>query len=295
VKKKNVYEAVTDIFIKKCEERLAAGNAVAPWRQTWNPALGMPRNMVSGKPYRGMNVFMTMLSGFNNPLWVTRRQVKILGGTIREGENYTPVTFWWFPDSSNPEERGRAPFVKFYQAFNVEQVDGIEEHVAKAMSKFSSNLEAVNPIEAAEAIVKGYTGSPEIHFGGSHAYYAPTKDIIGMPLREAFESSEAFYRTLFHELSHSTGHRTRLAREGVVNTARFGDHAYSEEELIAEMSASMLAGFAGIGSPEADDNSAAYLDTWLRKLRAEPKMLEIAGRGAQKAADWIMGNRPKGK
>ena len=97
-----------------------------------------------------------------------------------------------------------------------------------------------------------------------------------MPDRSAFESSEAYYRVLFHELAHSTGHRTRLERDGVANPALFASHAYSEEELIAEMAASMLAGHAGISSPEADDNSAAYLDHWVRKLKAEPNLLVAA-------------------
>jgi antirestriction protein ArdC len=108
-----------------------------------------------------------------------------------------------------------------------------------------------------------------------------------MPDIAAFESSEAYYRVLFHELGHSTGHRNRLERDGVANPAAFASHAYSEEELIAEMTAAMLAGHAGIGSEEADENSAAYLDHWLRKLKAEPNLLVSAGGAAQKAVDHI--------
>ena len=103
----------------------------------------------------------------------------------------------------------------------------------------------------------------------------------------AFESAEAYYRVLFHELTHSTGHRNRLARDGVVNPIRFGSHEYSEEELVAEMGAAMLAGHAGIGADV--ENSAAYLDTWLKKLKREPGMLVTAGGQAQKAADLIRG------
>jgi antirestriction protein ArdC len=108
-----------------------------------------------------------------------------------------------------------------------------------------------------------------------------------MPDITAFESAEAYYRVLFHELGHSTGHRNRLERDGVANPAAFASHAYSEEELIAEMTAALLAGHAGIGSDEADENSAAYLDHWLRKLKAEPGLLVSAGGAAQKAVDHI--------
>ena len=108
-----------------------------------------------------------------------------------------------------------------------------------------------------------------------------------MPNLEAFESSEAYYRVLFHELAHSTGHRNRLERDGVANPAAFASHEYSEEELIAEMGASILAGLAGISSEEADENSAAYLDHWLAKLKAEPNLLVAAGGAAQRAVDHI--------
>ena len=114
-----------------------------------------------------------------------------------------------------------------------------------------------------------------------------------MPEMQAFESAEAYYRALFHELVHSTGHRNRLERDGIANPARFASHEYSEEELIAEMGASMLAGFSGIATPEADDNAAAYLHFWLKKLRAEPKLLEMSGRAAQKGVDLIRGTQWK--
>lgn len=284
-----VQETMTKILIQRIEDRRAAGeNVIAPWRMTWDPRLGQPRNMLSGHPYRGVNLFMTLFSPFTSPLWLTRRQVNKLGGRIKRQENgkaepYTPILYWNFP-SKEEQEDGKFPFCRFYQVWNVEQVSGIEGH---EKLKIGEGVQ-FSPIEEAEKIVAGYRG-PEIRHGGSRACYTPSADKVSMPEREAFETPEAYYSTLFHELTHSTGHRNRLARDGVANHARFASHEYSQEELVAEMGAAMLCGHAGI---EADvDNTAAYLDHWLRKLKREPTMLCAAGGEAQKAVDYIRGIR----
>ena len=143
--------------------------------------------------------------------------------------------------------------------------------------------------DALESIVDGWQGKPEMRTGGSECGYSPRTDTTILPEMQAFENGEAYYRALFHELAHSTGHRTRLNRDGVANPVRFASHDYSEEELVAEMSAGMVAGHAGIDTPETVENSAAYLDHWLAKLKREPKMLSKAGGEAQKAADLIRG------
>ena len=288
--KPTVKETISNILIERVEARRAAGeNVVAPWRMTWDPTLGMPRNLLSGHAYRGVNVFLTMFQGYASPFWITRKQVAKIGGTIKLGEDgknvaYTPILFWKFPTKEEADE-GRRAFCRFYQVWNTEQVNGIEEAVAKAFAGVVA--EPKNPIEEAEALVAGYPGAPDIRHGDARAYYTPGTDTVSMPNLDAFETSEAYYRVLFHELGHSTGHRTRLERDGVANPATFASHAYSEEELIAEMTAAMLAGYAGISSEEADENTAAYLDHWLRKLKAEPNLLVTAGGAAQKAVDYI--------
>jgi hypothetical protein len=147
--KKSVYEATTDMFIKRCEARIAAGDLSIPWKKTWDPSLGMPRNMVSGKAYRGSNVFFTLIQGYTSPFWLTRKQVKALGGEIKTQEDgsfepYTPITFWWFPDRNKPKDEGRIPFAKFYQVWNTEQVSGIEDKVAAVFADMGTG-EPVNP------------------------------------------------------------------------------------------------------------------------------------------------------
>lgn len=283
----NVKTTLANIMIERIEARRAAGDTVAPWRKTWDSTTGMPRNLVSGKPYRGSNVFMCMLAGFASPFWVTFKQAKALGGTIRKGESYTPILFWKFP-TKEEKAKGKHPFCRFYKVWNSEQVDGIGEAVAKASR---GEAVSVDPITAAEALIESYCGKPDIRHGGGAAYYTPSEDSVTVPARDSFESAEAYYRTLFHELAHSTGHRNRLARPGVVNPVRFASHEYSEEELVAEMAAAMLASEAGIATEELDANSAAYLDHWLGVLKANPEMLITAGGAAQKASDLVRGIR----
>jgi antirestriction protein ArdC len=167
--KKSVYEATTDMFIKRCEARIAAGDLSIPWKKTWDPSLGMPRNMVSGKAYRGSNVFFTLIQGYTSPFWLTRKQVKALGGEIKTQEDgsfepYTPITFWWFPDRNKPKDEGRIPFAKFYQVWNTEQVSGIEDKVAAVFADMGTG-EPVNPIAEAQAIVDGWKTGGSGHRG----------------------------------------------------------------------------------------------------------------------------------
>jgi antirestriction protein ArdC len=300
-----VDETITKMFIEKIEERRAAGETVtAPWRKLWNPALGADRNLATGHAYRGSNVFMTAIQGFASPFWVTAKQCAKLGGTINTEERdvydrktkitalgsarvpYTPIVLWVFPDEAQ-KKAGRFPFVRFYQVWNLEQTTGLEEFAAGKLE--ADTGEPVNPIEEAQGIVDGWHGCPPISYGDTRAYYTPGTDKITMPDMQAFASAEAFYSTLFHEMAHATGHRSRLDREGVANPARFASHDYSAEELIAEMTAGMLAGHAGINTDEIEDNSAAYLDHWLTKLKADPSMLTSSGGKAQKASDLIRG------
>ena len=240
---------------------------------------------------------MCAAQGFASPFWGTKKQIEGAGGVINQEEfvhksgetrmrnvAYTPILFWSFPDEEQ-KAQGKFPFCKFYQVWNViGQTTGLEDLVAENLEDYTA---PVNPIEECEALVKAWHGKPGIDHGGSKAAYLPSRDRVAMPEMGAFESAAAYYHVLFHELGHSTGHRTRLERDGVVNPIRFGSHEYSEEELIAEMTAGMLAGFAGIASDELEDNSAAYLDHWLDKLGKNPEWLAKAGGAAQKASDMI--------
>jgi antirestriction protein ArdC len=126
----------------------------------------------------------------------------------------------------------------------------------------------------------------------ARAWYRPSNDTIGMPSKSLFRSSEEYYSTLFHELTHSTGHASRVGREGIEQLNTFGSESYSKEELIAEMGAAMLCGVTGV-APVTIANSAAYLQSWINRLRGDSKLLVSAASAAQKAADYICGTSTK--
>jgi antirestriction protein ArdC len=147
----------------------------------------------------------------------------------------------------------------------------------------------VDPIETCDSLTRSYLVSgPAIVDGMGAAWYSRARDVVGIPPRSAFRSSEEFYSTLFHELTHSTGHSSRLNRDGIVEGHRFGDPTYSKEELIAEMGAAMLCGLAGIEQVTLA-NSAAYVSSWLEVLRGDARMVVSAAAAAQRAADLIAG------
>lgn len=277
--RKDVYEAITEGMLEVIEKE-----GLAPWQKPW--AGGMPKNLVSGKPYRGINVFILAMQPFGSAYWLTFKQAKARGGSVRKGEKGTKILFWRFVEKTDKEtgEKERIPFARVYTVFNVEQCEGVEypEHQA------TGEAEA---IEECDRLVSLYADAPPIMHGGDRACYSPGKDEIRMPKRETFVSSEAYYGTLFHELGHSTGHGSRLNRDEVTNLTFFGSHSYSVEELVAEFTSAFLCGMAGI-HPAIKENQAAYLKGWVSKLKDKPKWLVQAAQRAQKAADWVQGIKP---
>jgi antirestriction protein ArdC len=281
---KNVYEIITERILEKLEQ------GTIPWQRPWS-AGGCPQNLVSGKEYRGVNVWLLGSQDFSSPYWLTFKQAESLGGTVRKGEKGTPCIFWKFlaRDTENTvtgeTETKQIPLIRFYNVFNVQQCDGISHKRLEAQAEEPAPF---NPIEAAEAIVTSYPDAPSISQDGrGSAYYRPATDSIHMPERETFNSEAHFYATLFHEMTHSTGHESRLARPGVSNPIRYGSHQYSQEELVAEMGSSFLLAEAGIDSDSLTDNSAAYVASWLKALKNDPKLVVLAAAQAQKAVDHI--------
>ena len=275
-----VYEYVTESIM----ERL--GKGTVPWHKPWkNGAAGAPMNFASKKHYRGINVFLLTLQSFESPYWLTWRQVHEKGGEVRKGERSTIVVFWKpyeKEDEKNPGRTVKIPILRYYRVFNVEQSEGVE------YPKSQGPTGKCEAIAAAERVAAGYPNPPEILHRGSRACYRPLEDRIFMPLRESFENPEEYYSTLFHEMTHSTGHRRRLGRKTLVDLCPFGSTNYSKEELVAEMGAAMLCGESGIEN-RTIDNSASYIASWLSKLRGDKRLVIQAAAQAQKAADHVMG------
>jgi len=273
----NVYEIVTEKIVKKLE------SGVIPWRRPWSAE--MPCNLVSGKEYRGINPFILGTQGYGSKYWLTFNQANKLGGHVKKGEKSSLVVFWHIGQEKINAKTGKLskPFLlRYYSVFNVAQTEGIEVPDTKP---------AMPSIEVCEEIVAGMK-NPPARVQSDRAWYKPAADELGMPARELFNSSEGYYATLFHELTHSTGHASRIGREGIENLNEFGSESYSKEELVAEMGSAMLCGVAGI-APATLENSAAYLQNWLERLKADSRLLVSAASQAQKACDYIRGTVAK--
>jgi len=275
----NVYQIVTDRIL----ESLEAG--IVPWQRPWITAA--PMNLTTKKPYRGINVWLTSARRYTSPYWLTFKQAKDLGASVRKGERGTPIVYYttFETDKTYPDGTPKTGMVlRYYTVFNTDQIDGLTDVPALETRQ-------VDPIETAEAIVAGMPQPPALEHGHGAAWYRPSADLVGLPSRETFKGAGEYYSTLFHELAHATGHASRIGRVGVMEIARFGSETYSKEELIAEMTAAFLCGQAGIDSTV--ENSAAYLASWVKALKGDSRLIVSAGAGAQKAADWILGKTEK--
>ena len=140
------------------------------------------------------------------------------------------------------------------------------------------------------AITSDLPERPRIEHGEPRAYYRPSNDVVNMPRPETFDSDESYYSILFHELTHWTGHGSRLKREGVEHLAAFGGDRYSREELVAEMGSAFLSNVAGIDTDATIENAAAYIQGWLSALRGDKRFIVQAAGKAQKAVDWMIGD-----
>lgn len=279
----DVYEQVTQRVI----DLLDAGTV--PWHKPWNATSGMPRSMSTGKTYRGVNVFLLAVTeaaeGYPSSWWGTYRQIQEMGGQVRKGERATSVVFWKLLEKVDDGNALQIPFLRSFSVFNAGQADGLLE----TYTTTSTTGTEWAPLGRCEQVAAGYRG-PVVRHGGDRACYSPRADVVSMPERTAFENAEGYYSTLFHELTHSTGHASRLARPDLLEFHAFGDQSYSREELVAEMGAAMLAGIVGIEQATVPA-SAAYVASWLRVLKGDKKLIVQAAAQAQKAADLILGTK----
>jgi antirestriction protein ArdC len=273
------YERITERIITLLKQ------GTVPWHKPWKAQTGLPRNIVTKQPYRGINVFLLLSMSYESPFWLTFRQATILGGTVRKGETACPVVFWkQMPiDDMESGEARHIPLLRVYHVFNVTQCDCIGD-----ASRSGESAEPVCTVGQPDQIVFKMPQKPLIKHGMTRAFYSPSEDVVGLPARERFERKEEYYSTLFHELIHATGHETRLRRATLTEKAGFGSDPYCKEELIAEMGAAFLCGHAGIAD-RTIDNSAAYLNAWLDRLERDSTLVVQAAAHAQKAADFVLG------
>lgn len=279
--KLDVYEMVTNRII----DLLEAGTV--PWQKPWTEA-GVPMNLISKRPYRGINLWLLLSLNYERNLFLTWDQLKKLGGSVNKDQHGHVVVFWknvkkQSDELDNDEKAKTVPILRYYKVFNIEQCRDIPKDLIPELTKEKKN----DPILECEAIISNMPDSPLLMFKGKKAYYDVLKDHVVLPQLKSFKTSESYYSTLFHELVHSTGSEKRLGRKTITEMAEFGSEPYSIEELIAELGAAYLNSFTGMLNKQIE-NSVAYIQGWLEKLRNDKRFIVQASGQAQRAVDLIL-------
>lgn len=278
-----------DIYAEVTSKIIAALEAgTLPWIRPWKGELDrFPSNAASRRPYRGINcVLLTMeaqLRGFSRNQWITYRQASELGAQVRGGEHGTTVVFYKRPEESaaDSEEKSPAPrvvpFLRCFTVFNVGQVDRLPARLQEPAAEASP----WTPLHAPEKLVAD--SGAQINHAGFAAYYNVTEDRIQLPERELFADAGAYYATALHELTHWSGHPSRLNRS---LGRRFGESAYAMEELIAEIGSAFLCASCGI---DGRLQHASYIANWVQVLKEDKRAVFAAAAKAQAAADYVEG------
>lgn len=288
--KKPFHEVVAEKLIAQLEQ------GTAPWQKPWNPGLpgaGMPMNPVTGKRYKGINAVHLLSEGRSDTRWLTFKQAKAAGASVRKGEKATHVQYWQFTRDVVKKEKDGTPVLDdkgkpvketvklerpdvFYAAvFNAEQIDGLPPAVA-IEKKWDSQ-------ERAEQILAA-SGAKISHDQQDRAFYRMSTDSIHLPYKEAFESSERYYATALHELGHWTGHNSRLDRD---LSHPFGSEGYAREELRAEIASMIMGDELGIGHDPSQH--VAYVKSWIKALQEDPLEISRAAADAERIQTHILG------
>lgn len=285
--KKSVVEIVNEKIIEKLE------NGVNPWRKTWVTSGGVrtntPMNYISNKPYNGIN-YALLEPGY----YMTFNQCKNLGGNIKKGAKGHLVIFSAPIENKEEEEDKKARFVlRYYYVFSIEDCENFKAIKTREKPKEQAYFET-KKIGEIENLINDYITREKLkklqNLEQSRAYYKPSTDEIVLPLVKQFENVEEYYSALFHELAHSTGHRSRLNREGIETVNYFGSEKYSKEELIAEITSTYCLNFCNLETDSTISNSTAYLKSWAEKLKGNTANYFImnATTHAEKAYKLIM-------
>jgi antirestriction protein ArdC len=277
--KKSVYEMITERIIEQLE------NGVIPWQKPWSGTHSGAYNRVSNKSYSLLNQLLLKHDGE----YATFKQWSDLGGKIRKGEKSEVVTFWKIQPVEEINEDGekvikQIPLLRYYNVFHISQVDGVEP---KEQLKISD----LEPIEEAEKIKLDYMNREHLQIRetiSNKAFYLPTADYIQVPCKEQYQNIEEFYSTLFHEIVHSTGHKSRLDRKDIKDCLYKGDENYSKEELTAELGSAFLINMLDIETEKSFRNSSAYIQNWLQALKNDNKFIVSASSKAEKAVKYIL-------
>lgn len=291
----DIYAEITDKIIAELESGLI------PWEKPWAGINTGAISHATGRPYSLINQFLLRQPGE----YITFNQCRQEGGNVKKGAKAKMVVFWKVIPKEKTDADGNAvkdsdgnavveglPVLRYFNVFHISDCDGIAPKfpTPEAVQTATAN-------ERAEAVFADYIAREHVRFSSrkqDEAYYSPVSDTIVLPLREQFQRTAEYYSTMFHEATHSTGHPTRLNRLDLHGGAEnhFGGEEYSKEELVAEIGAATILHEIGIDTAGSFRNSAAYIQSWLRALKNDKRLIVSAAARAEKAARLIL-NQPK--
>lgn len=264
--RRGVAEIIAERFIAELNK------GVAPWASGF--VNNEPRNAQTGKGYRGINYFLLSMLGVNNA--ITYKGATAMGGNVKKGAKGIPVVFWKWLDKKDDPTAKKIPMLRYYTVFDVKDCENVTPKMVDVQpGKDNVRNETAEKLFAAIQDACGF----EVHNGGNQPCFIPALNQMEMPEFERWEQPSRFYKTLFHECGHALGK--------VVNHAFGRGEEYAKEELTAELFASVCLAHLGINSPDAWDNSVAYVQGWASKLGSEPQMIINAAQNAQKRLDII--------
>jgi antirestriction protein ArdC len=280
--KRDLYTEVSARIVAELER------GAAPWVKPWSatPGQNVPQNAISNRPYSGCNVILLWLArdrGWATPRFLTFKQALEAGGNVCKGEHGTRVFFVKQLRVKNRDTEGAetrlVPMLREYIVFNVDQCDHLPDSIRAGKPMRVRNADTRDVL--ADDFVRA-TGA-DVREGHGEAYYAPGHDFVSMPAFGAFKGADHFYNVAFHELTHWTGHKSRLDRD-LKN--RFGSRDYAAEELVAELGAAFLSAEFGF---DGDTRNAGYIATWIDLLKTDKRAFFTACSKASKAADYLRG------
>ena len=294
---KNIYDKINDQVLEGLEKE--GLNWFRPWK---SGQANQPMNYSSGKFYKGFNIFMLNFvmvdREYEYNQWMTYKQAQAKGGQVKTGETATDIYFYKvsyhnattgkYSDTPTGDlNEWRKTFsMRYFKVFNIAQTEGLEPI---PVEEFEPTEDQTN--EMAKNLSTGYLERESITINpfGNSASYSPSRDHIEMPSLETFCDSDSYYKTLFHEMAHSTGHETRLKRATLMDVSHWGDNTYSKEELVAEISAMYLVGILGLEPQDSTFNSQAYIKGWCKHLKDKSRECVNAMQQATKVVEFIQG------
>lgn len=286
----DIYAAITDRITAELEK------GIIPWQKPWTGTTTGAISHESGRPYSLLNQFLLGAPGE----YLTWNQVKKEGGNVKKGAKAQMVVFWKIYPRAKKNADGQpisdadgnqvmegVPVLKYFNVFHIGDCENINPKYEQPEA-----IKHANPVECAEETFTDYRNRSGVGFENvrhDRAYYSPGADLIRLPLMEQFPDTAEYYNTLFHEATHSTGHASRLNRFATnAAAAAFGSEDYSKEELVAEIGAATLLNTLGLETSGSFKNSAAYIQSWLRALKNDKRMIVSAAARAEKAVKLIL-------